>query len=178
MASASSRPTGFIPPTGEHPLGVHVPARGPGGGGPHHDREGQDGVCSQSGACPAPKACLAWAPKGGGGGPRRLLLTTQAAPWRASDQPGPHQAPRGSHGPHRTQHPPSPTAATLYPGNRPTHPGPALPPSPIPQQVSGGLGPGGNPGAGPYPQGISDPRPLTASTLGQQDLSASSLAAG
>lgn len=37
---------------------------------------------------------------------------------------------------------------------------------------------GGIQGQGPCPQGISDPRPLTASTLGRQELSASSPAAG
>lgn len=51
-------------------------------------------------------------------------------------------------------------------------------PHPFLNRSVGDRGLGGIQGQGPYPQGISDPRPLTASTLGQQDLSASSLAVG
>lgn len=51
-------------------------------------------------------------------------------------------------------------------------------PHPFLNRSVGSWGLGGIQGRGPCPQGVSDPRPLTASTLGQQDLLASSLAAG
>lgn len=51
-------------------------------------------------------------------------------------------------------------------------------PHPFLNRSVGGWDLGGIRGQGPCPQGVSDPRPLTASTLGRQDLLASSPAAG
>lgn len=83
VASALSLPTGFIPPTGEHPLGVHVPAEAQAEVGPTMTEKAKM-VCAPSPVPPCPQSLPRLGPQrwrevghGGSASPPRLPLACQ-----------------------------------------------------------------------------------------------------